>query len=368
MAPIRPNRGAEPVRRRIARLGPACLVAVTVIGGVTASRLAAQAPAGTKPGAMPAGKAGGGRWTLPKTAWGDPDLQGFWTNTTTTPLQRPPELKDKAVLTDAELAERERLVNARANQDAAPSAGNPGTYNEFWYERGRMNRRTSLIVDPPDGRLPPLTPAAAKRAEDDRRGRGPADSWTDRSAYERCITRSLPGAMMPGFYNHNYHILQTPDYVVLHVEMIHDARIVPIVRDARAAGRPGSAGTGASPTPANIRQWMGRSRGRWEGNTLVVETTNFNDKVREQGLIAFSTGENLTLTERFTRTDADTIDYQFTVNDPTFYTRPWTASLPMARFEGPIFEYACHEGNHGLMGILSGARAEEGAAAGRGRP
>lgn len=289
------------------------------------------------------------RWVAPKTAWGDPDLQGFWTNTTTTPLQRPAELKDKEFLTDAELAERDRLVQARANQDAAPSAGNPGTYNEFWYERGRLNRRTSLITDTPDGRLPELTPEAKKRAEDDRRGRGPADSYTDRSAYERCITRSLPGAMMPGFYNHNYHILQTPGLVVIHVEMIHDARIIPV------DGRPG--------LPSTIRQWMGSSRGHWEGNTLVVETTNFNDKVREQGLIAFSTGQHLTLIERFTRTADDTIDYQFTVQDPTFYTRPWTASIPMAKFEGPIYEYACHEGNHGLAGILSGARAEEAEAA-----
>lgn len=310
----------------------------------------ASLPAQSKPSAAQSGRVSSARWTPPKTAWGDPDLQGYWTNTTTTPLQRPAELKDKAVLTDEELAAREKLVQDRSNQDAPPSAGNPGTYNEFWYERGRLNRRTSLITDTPDGRLPPLTDAARKRIEDERRGRGPADSWTDRSAYERCITRSLPGAMMPGFYNHNYQILQTPDYVVIHVEMIHDARIIPI-------------GNKRAPLPSTIRQWMGSSRGHWEGNTLVVETTNFNDNVREQGLIAFSTGANLRLVERFTRTDAETIDYEFTVSDPTFYTRPWTASIPMAQFEGPIFEYACHEGNHGLAGILSGARAEEKAAA-----
>ena len=284
-------------------------------------------------------------WKAPRTAWGHPDLQGYWTNTTTTPLQRPLDLKDKAVLTDAELAERDRLVAERANQDQAPSAGNPGTYNDAWYERGSLNRRTSLIIDPEDGRLPPLTPDAKQRAEDERRGRGPADSWTDRSVYERCITRGLPGAMMPGFYNHNYHILQTPDHVVIRVEMIHDARII-------ALG-------GRTPLPGGIRQWMGSSRGHWEGETLVVETTNFNDKVREQSLIAFSSGQNLRLVERFTRTAADTIDYQFTVTDPTFYTRPWTASIPMARFEGPLYEYACHEGNYGLAGILAGARAEE---------
>ena len=295
------------------------------------------------------------RWVLTRTPWGDPDLQGYWTNTTTTPLQRPAELKDKAILTDEELAARDKLVQARANQDAAPSAGNPGTYNEFWYERGRLSHRTSLIVDTPDGRLPALTEAAQQRAAADRRGRGPADSWTDRSAYERCITRGLPGAMLPGFYNHNYHILQTPNHVVIHVEMIHDARIIPVTPIRRGAG----AAAGSASLPSTIRQWLGSSRGHWEKDTLVVETTNFNDKVREQGLIAFSTGEHLTLVERFTRTAEDTIDYAFTVSDPTFYVRPWTASVPMAKFEGPIFEYACHEGNHGLAGILSGARAEE---------
>lgn len=340
------------------RFSVAAVAAVVVGVGVTAVSLAAQsssAPVGRPAAAAAQRPAAARTWVPVKTPWGDPDLQGYWTNTTTTPLQRPAELKDKAVLTDEELAARDKLVQDRANQDAAPSAGNPGTYNEFWYERGRLNRRTSLIVDTPDGRLPGLTDAARKRAEDERRGRGPADSWTDRSAYERCITRSLPGAMLPGFYNHNYHLLQTPDHVVIHVEMIHDARIIPIRRGRTAA-------TAAPTLPPTIRQWMGSSRGRWEGNTLVVETTHFNDKVREQGLIAFSTGENLTLVERFTRTADDVIDYEFTVNDPTFYSRPWTASVPMAKFEGPIFEYACHEGNHGLAGILSGARAEEKAA------
>ncbi len=285
-------------------------------------------------------------WTVPRTPWGHPDLQGYWTNTTTTPLQRPAELKDKAVLADAELAERDRLVAERANQDAPPRAGNPGTYNDFWYERGALNRRTSLIVDPSDGRLPPLTPAAQQLAADARRGRGPSDSPEDRSAFERCITRGLPGAMLPGFYNHNYQILQTRDYVVINVEMIHDARIIPLGNRAAA--------------PAAIRNWLGSSRGRWEGDTLVVETTNFNDKVREQSLIAFSSGENLRLIERFTRTGAEAIDYEFTVEDANFYARPWTASVPMVRIDGPIYEYACHEGNYGLGGILRGARVEEG--------
>ncbi len=281
----------------------------------------------------------------PRTPWGHPDLQGYWTNTTTTPLQRPAELKDKAVLSGAELAERDKLVAERANQDAKPRPGNPGTYNDFWYERGALNSRTSLVVDPVDGRVPALTDAAQRRAAEAREGRGPADSPEDRSAFERCITRGLPGAMLPGFYNHNYQIIQTRDYVVINVEMIHDARIIPLA-------------TGGVP-PAAIRNWMGSSRGRWEGDTLVVETTNFNDKVREQSLIAFSSGENLRLTERFKRSGPDSIDYEFTVDDPAYYTRKWTASVPMVQIDGPIFEYACHEGNYGMGGILRGARADE---------
>ncbi len=180
----------------------------------------------------------------PRTPWGHPDLQGYWTNTTTTPLQRPAELKDKAVLSGAELAERDKLVAERANQDAKPRPGNPGTYNDFWYERGALNSRTSLVVDPEDGRVPALTDAAQRRAAEAREGRGPADSPEDRSAFERCITRGLPGAMLPGFYNHNYQIVQTRDYVVINVEMIHDARIIPLA-------------TGGAP-PAAIRNWMGR--------------------------------------------------------------------------------------------------------------
>jgi hypothetical protein len=284
-------------------------------------------------------------WTHPRTPWGDPDLTGYWTNTTTTPLQRPADLADKSVLTPEEHAKRNAEVAARQNADQAPRKGDPGTYNDFWFERGALNNRTSLVIDPPNGRIPALTPEAQKRAADARSGRGPADSPEDRSAFERCITRSLPGAMMPGFYNHNYQIVQTPGYVVIHVEMIHDARIVPV------DGRPQA----GSP----IRNWMGDSRGRWEGNTLVVETTSFNDKVREQSLIAFSSGQNLRLVERFTRTAENAIDYQFTVNDPTMYTAPWTASIPMVRFDGPIYEYACHEGNYGLGGILRGGRMDD---------
>jgi hypothetical protein len=284
-----------------------------------------------------------------KTPWGHPDLQGYWTNTTTTPLQRPPDLKDKAVLTPQEYEARNAQVAARSNTDQAPRKGDPGNYNDFWYERGALNYRTSLVVDPQDGRLPPLTADEQKRAADARASHGPADSPEERSTYERCITRGLPGAMMPGFYNHNYQIVQTPNYVVINVEMIHDARIIPL------DGRPHHG-------PA-IRNWLGDSRGHWEGNTLVVETTNFNNKVREQSIIAFSTSQNLRLVERFTRTAEERIEYEFTVTDPTVYAQPWTASIPMTRIDGPIYEYACHEGNYGLGGILRGARMDEQVAA-----
>ena len=205
--------------------------------------------------------------------------------------------------------------------------------------------RTSLIVDPPDGKLPPLTPKEAKRraGSEGYRNREP-DGPEDRNLYERCISRGLPGAMMPGFYNHNYQILQTPGYVVILVEMIHDARIIPL------DGRPHA--------DQRIRQWLGDSRGRWEGNTLVVETTNFT-KVKGRALTVFGGSETTLLVERFTRVDEDTIDYQFTLTDPTEYARPWTASIPMTNLEGSLFEYACHEGNYGLGNILAGARAAE---------
>ena len=285
-----------------------------------------------------------------RTAWGDPDLQGIWTNTTTTPLERLPEASDKAVLTDEERAQVASKVNERLDQDRV-RPGNVGTYNEFWYERGTLKNRTSLIVDPPDGKLPPMTPQGQKRLDATVASRrtNPADSWLDRSPSDRCITRSMPGAMLPGFYNHNYHILQTPGYVTISVEMIHDVRIIPV------DGRPH--------LNQPVRQWLGDSRGRWEGSTLVVETTNFNDKVFENGGVSRGFGGNVRMVERFTRVGADEIDYQFTIEDPATFTKPWTVSAPMTKIAGPLFEYACHEGNYAMSGILAGARADEKAAA-----
>jgi hypothetical protein len=283
-----------------------------------------------------------------RTPWGDPDLQGVWTNTTTTPLERLPEAAGKSLLSDEERKQVAQQVFNRIDQDK-PRPGTVVPYNEFWYERGTLNNRTSLLVRPSDGRLPPFTPEAQKRwdATQAIRREGRADSWLDRSAYDRCITRGIPGAMMPGFYNHNYHILQAPGYVALVVEMIHDARIIPL------DGRPH-----ISPT---IRQWLGDARGHWEGSTLVVETTNVNDNVFERGA-AYGFGGDLRMIERFTRVGPRQLDYEFTIEAPSTFTAPWTVSTPMVPSDGPLYEYACHEGNYAMEGILGGARAAERAA------
>lgn len=326
--------------------------AVTLSGLVVCALwIAGQPVAGQNAGAPPAQPAGGGgkdaaTAVAPRTPWGDPNLQGLWTNTTTTPLERLPEAGDKDVLTDEERERLSQQVQERIDQDKPRPTGTVVPYNEFWYERGTLNNRTSLIVDPPDGKLPPFTPEAQKRWDTvmAMRREGRADTWLDRSAYDRCISRGIPGAMMPGFYNHNYQIMQAPGYVAILVEMIHDARIIPL------DGRPHIG--------ASVRQWLGDSRGHWEGSTLVVETTNLNDHVFERGA-AYGFGRNVKMIERFTRVDANTIDYQFTIDDPTTFTTPWTVSTPMVTTEGPIYEYACHEGNYAMEGILKGARVAE---------
>lgn len=326
----------QPLRRRLFTIAAMLtLVSATVAGQKLASGTSPVQPASSK---------------LPRTPWGHPDLQGTWTNATTTPLERPAELAGKSTLTEAE--RRERDARAGIRDDRALSPGDTGFYNDFWLEQGRLISQTSLIVDPPDGRLPPLTPVAlahkkslsARRIED---GGAPPASHEDFDAYDRCISRALPGAMMPGFYNHNYQILQTPDYVAILVEMIHDVRIIPL--------------DGRSRVSRAIPQWFGDSRGRWEGNTLVVETTNFRDDVQEvsMGNTVVGGSPDMLLVERFTRVDANTIDYRFTVNDPAIFTAPWTVSAPMTTAPGRIFEYACHEGNYALSNMLRGARAKE---------
>jgi hypothetical protein len=285
----------------------------------------------------------------PRTPDGQPDLQGVWTNVTITPMERPAEFAGKAFMTKEEAAAYEKRVLANNNadrRDGGAEADVGRAYNDAWYDRGTKTvatLRTSLIVDPPDGRIPPLTPERQKQMSEIQQAAigHSTDGPENRLLQERCILWPTAGPpMLPSFYNNNYQIVQAPGYIVILVEMVHDARIIPL------DNRPH--------LPAGVHEWMGDSRGHWEGNTLVVETTNFNDRTRFRGA-----DENLRLVERFTRVDPETINYEFTVNDPTAFTKPWTAQIPMKRAEGPIFEYACHEGNYAMTDMLAGARAEE---------
>lgn len=289
---------------------------------------------------------------VPRTSWGHPDLQGTWSTATITPFERPPDLAGKEFFTKEEAAEFERATLARTNRDQRTGTADADlarAYNDFWWDSGTHvvpTRRTSLVVDPPDGRIPPLTSEAQQRAAaaaEVRKQRGPADNPEDRNLWERCITRGLPTVMLPQVYNGNYEIIQFTDHVVIVAEMIHDARIIPI--------------DGRKHRPQTLRQLLGDSIGWWEGDTLVVETTNFTNKTNYRGA-----GEHLRLIERFTRTAPDVLTYRVTIDDPTTFTRPWTVELPAVPSDGPIYEYACHEANYGLEGILSGHRAEERAA------
>jgi len=286
------------------------------------------------------------------------DLQGVWTNATMTPLERPADLAGKEFFTQEEAAVFEKQARQRNDADRRDSNADADLavgYNAAWWDRGTnivSTRRTSLVVDPRDGRVPPLTPEAQQKAavRAENRRLHPADGAESTSLADRCIVRgtAVP-PMLPAGYNNNYQIVQTPEHVVILVEMIHDARIIPL--DAR-------------PHLSNkIRQWLGDSRGRWEGNTLVVETTNFTDKTNFRG-----SGENLHVVERFTRVDGDTLLYQFTVDDPQTFTRPWSGEIPMKKAGGPLFEYACHEGNYSMENTLSTVRDEEEAANKANRP
>lgn len=294
-----------------------------------------------------------------RTPWGHPDLQGMWVNNTATPLQRPAAFAGKETLTDEELAELERRAaevtaeggDAFFGDDFATAAlsddtgvrsfdQDTGNYNQFWIVEREFDNRTSLIVDPPNGRIPPLTPEGRARAARATRGflgidpAGPEDL----NNQVRCITYGVPNILAG--YNSLFQILQTPTHVVIYQELIHDARIIPLDgRDHLAEG---------------IRQWHGDPRGHWDGETLVVESTNFSPKSHFRG-----SAENLHLVERFTRVSDDTLAWEITVEDPTTFARPWTAMIPLKASDDPIFEYACHEGNIAMEGILRGARAEE---------
>ncbi len=295
-------------------------------------------------------------WTPPRTADGVPDIQGLFTFRTITPLQRPQELAGKETLSAKEAAEFEEYRNRRQNRDlynpeegapwagyAPNSKGGVLSYNEFWYERGKeltKDKRTSLVVDPPDGRVP-LNEATKKRLAIRRAksNSGFGDSHEDRSLSDRCIMGFNSGPpMISGAYNNNVQILQVPGYVVILNEMVHNTRIIPT--DGRPHGK--------------LRQWAGDSRGHYEGDTLVIDTINFK---RETSLTGSTADTHLV--ERFTRIDPDTLRYEFTVEDPNSYTRPWSAVMPMRRTDGPLFEYACHEGNYGLYNILAGQRKKE---------
>ena len=315
-------------------------------------------------------------WTVPRTAAGQPDLQGVWDFRTLTPLQRPAN-RAEATLTAEEAAEIEaRSVAAAAAADQPsevrteplPAGQDVGGYNAFWFDRGAGvvdDRRTSLIVDPPNGRVPALRQGARHQigslGEDFasarpilyRAGGAGVDGPEDRGLAERCLLGFNSGPpMLPGGYNQNMQLFQTPDHVVILNEMVHDSRIVPL------DGRPH--------LPDDMRQWMGDSRGYWDGDTLVVETTNFTDRTASFNpsvMEAMGTGENMRLIERFTRVDDETLSYEYTVYDPSTFAQPITAEIPMKQGAAPLFEYACHEGNYGLLNILRGARDDEAATA-----
>ena len=283
-------------------------------------------------------------WSVGQTPWGDPDLQGLWSYATLTPLQRPGEVEGRQFFTPEEVAAR----NLRGKSDRPDRPGvDPGAYNAFWVDRGEVLRdsRTSQIVDPPHGRLP-LNAEGQRRVDARREHRRmhPADSWLDRPIWDRCITyHGVPPVGTS--YNNTYHILQTPDFVAIHVENIHDVRIIPL--------------TGRAHLGASVPQWNGDSRGHWEGDTLVVETRGYSDKSE----LRFPSTRSTRAVERFTRIDEHTIDYEFTIEDPEIYTQPWTVSRPFQALpDYVIYEYACHEGNYALPNIMAGERAAEAAA------
>ena len=290
------------------------------------------------------------RSSVPRTPDGRPDLQGVWDFGSVTPLQRPADLAGKEFLTEEDVSALE--AEAAARVDRPPPPGQTGAYNRFWFADGTKvveTRRTSLIVDPPDGRLPAYAPAGevrmAGRAAARLRNAGPEDRDVD----ERCILGFNSGPpMLPGAYNNFVQVFQVPGYVAIFNEMVHDVRLVPL------DDRP--------PLASDIKQWMGSSTGRWEGDTLVVETGNFRDigtahPAPNMELLE-ALGPELHLVERFSRLDEDTLLYQFTVNDPTAYTKPWSGELTMAKSDNALYEYACHEGNYGLFNILAGAQAD----------
>ena len=330
------------------KLSALVLVALALTGTSPAGQTPALAPA-----SPPAKAAAAKAWTQPRTPDGQPDLQGIWTSATITPFERPARFAGKPFLTEQEAAAIEAQTAQQALAADRNNPGDVGSYNQFWFDSGTKvvsTRQTSLVVDPPDGRVPVKPEAERKRDATAARN---SDSYEFMSVWDRCITRGVPGTMFPAGYNNAYQIVQVPGYVVIASEMIHEARIIPL------DGRPH--------LPAGVRLWTGDSRGRWEGNTLVVDTTNYNDKgwiatnAASARIKGIPQSEALHLVERFTRVDANTISYEVTIDDPNVYTRPWKVALPLMRDDSyRIFEYACHEGNKAVENVLRGARTMEG--------
>jgi hypothetical protein len=313
--------------------------------------------AGTGIAAQKAATAPSKAYAPGKTSWGDPNLQGTYTDKDENgiPLERPSQFDGKQELDDSELADVIRERQARAVASAATIGGaagaDTGAGPVHWYEHyGAKNSRPWMVIDPPDGKIPPLTEAAQQRAAARaaaRSVRGPADSYDDRSLYDQCITRGVVGSMLPVIYGNSFQIVQAPGYVAIRYEMIHEARVIPM--DARPHA------------PARVRTYMGDPRGHWEGNTLVVETTNFTNKtaIGVNGNGTFNS-EALRLVERFTPLSAGVVEWRVTVEDPATWTRPWAFALNLTRDDTQgVFEYACHEGNYAMHNILSAARAEE---------
>jgi hypothetical protein len=285
-----------------------------------------------------------------------PSLEGIWNSASLTPFQRPVELGAKEFYTEQEAAVYEKNKATEQNRDrrdGGQEADIARAYNELFFDRGTKlarTRRTSMIIDPPDGRVPPMTPEARKKfqAIQERFAAHPADGPEDRPLPDRCLMFSQSGPpMIPGNYNDLYQIVQTPEYISILAEMGNQARIIPL--------------DGSAHLPQNVQEWMGDSRGHWEGNTLVVETTNFRFGDRSRFGVQYEgmTDQNLHITERFTRTSPDSIIYRATIDDPTVYTKPWTMEVSLEKSEGPVFEFACHEGNRGLAGVLAGERVQE---------
>jgi hypothetical protein len=304
-----------------------------------------------EPSVLAQTRGGAKPWSPPRTPEGRPDLQGNWSFATITPFERPANLGEKAVLSDQEVLELEQQAASRANQDDGRQRGTAAdvsrAYNDFWYDRGTRvvgTRQTSIVIDPPNGRVPAMTADGQARASARaaaRKQRGPADGPEDRALGERCIMGFNAGPpFTPSAYNNNIQIVQTRDYVMIMTEMVHDARIVPL------DGRPH--------LPSTSRLWSGDSRGRWDGDTLVVETTNFSNKNLYRGAT-----ENMRLVERFSLSENGLLIYEFTIQDPATWAAPWTGRIPLDRLDGQLYEYACHEANYGMEGILKGTRADE---------